>query len=171
MRNRLLRLAELGKIAPPATEYQGRVLAELRKNGFYHELVTRIRHIVETNIPRDSCLLVVSKGDDELVEFDARSALHFPQSLDGRYAGHHPANSIDAIQQLESLKRKGCQYFLFPQTSFWWLDYYKALQSHLQNEYRRILNDPYCIVYQLSDGDARLRKRARSRRDARIRAR
>jgi 2-polyprenyl-3-methyl-5-hydroxy-6-metoxy-1,4-benzoquinol methylase/glycosyltransferase involved in cell wall biosynthesis len=162
MRDRLNTLAELGKIAAPEVQFKAEVQPEKGMNGSYHHLVDRIREIVESAVPRDSCVLVVSKGDDNLTEFKARSALHFPQSPDGRYAGHHPADSNGAIQQLETLRIEGGQFLLFPQTSFWWLDYYKELQSHLRTNYRKVWDDSDCIIYRLSSKktNGRSRKRA-----------
>jgi hypothetical protein len=150
MHDRLLTLVELGRIAAPNLPSRAEVHPEKGMNGSYRHLVDRIREIVESAVPRDSCVLVVSKGDDDLTEFNARNALHFPQSPDGRYAGHHPADSNGAIQQLEALRGQGGQFLLFPQTSFWWLDYYKELQSHLRTKYRKVWDDSDCIIYRLS---------------------
>jgi hypothetical protein len=156
MRDRLLRLAELGRVALPIGERQEDVQPERRKNGLYSQLVSRIRRVVEAEIPQDSRVLVVSRGDNQLVEFDERDGVHFPQMEDGRYAGHHPADDKEAIQRLEALRDKGCRYLLFPQTAFWWLDYYKDLESHLQSQHRRIWSDPDCIIYRLSKSNGKM---------------
>ena len=50
---------------------------------------------------------------------------------DGTYAGHHPADSAEAIAHLEALRAKGAEYIVFPQTALWWLDYYDALRELL----------------------------------------
>jgi hypothetical protein len=170
MRDRLLRLADLGKISGSAGDVQLRPGRVQRSNGFYRELVTRVREAAESKIPRGSSVLVVSKGDPTLVDLKDRTAFHFPQAPDGRYAGHHPADSNDAIQQLEELKNKGARYLLFPQTSFWWLDYYADLQSHLQNQYWQIWSDPDCIIYQLSEESPNRRGRVSARTSAKKRS-
>jgi hypothetical protein len=149
MRDRLLRLVELGKISGSVGDVQPDV-KRARRNGLYRQLVNRIRKAAESKIPRGSSVLVVSKGDENLMDLKGRTASHFPQAPDGQYAGYYPADSNDAIQQLEALKKKGARYLLFPQTSYWWLDYYADLQSHLQRRYRRIWSNPDCIIYQLS---------------------
>jgi 2-polyprenyl-3-methyl-5-hydroxy-6-metoxy-1,4-benzoquinol methylase/glycosyltransferase involved in cell wall biosynthesis len=163
MRDRLIRIAEMGKIAAPIIDYPDEAEADRSGNGFYHDLVERIRQTVDKTIPSDSRVLVVSKGDDELLQFGKRTAFHFPQTAEGKYAGYHPANGTDAIQQIERLKDQGCNYLLLPQTSFWWLDYYKELQSHLQNEHRKVWSDSDCIIYQLSPKSTGLVQRIRER--------
>ena len=42
-------------------------------------------------IPRNATVLVVSRGDEELLRIGPRRALHFPQDEFGRYAGYPPA--------------------------------------------------------------------------------
>ena len=53
-------------------------------------------------------MLVVSNGDDELLELGAeRRGWHFPQMEDGTYAGYHPADSAEAIAHCEALRGAG----------------------------------------------------------------
>ena len=66
------------------------------------------------------------------------------------YAGHYPADSSEAITQLEALRAKGAEYLLLPDTAFWWLDDYPEFHQHLEANYRRIWTGPSCIIYQLS---------------------
>jgi len=94
---------------------------------------------------------VVSLGDDDLIIFDGREGWHFPQDSEGRYAGYHPANDSEAIQHLEALRSKGGEYFLLPQTSFWWLDHYTGLRSHLKHRYHSVWSDSDCIIYSLAE--------------------
>ena len=39
---------------------------------------------------------------------------HFPQLNNGEYAGHHPADSQAAIEQVRSLAARGAQYLIVP---------------------------------------------------------
>jgi SAM-dependent methyltransferase len=121
------------------------------KNGqTYQELVSRMRQIVNANLPSNSTLLIVSKGDDDLLKIDSQQTGHFPQTEEGWYTGAHPADSSEVISHLESLRSKGGDYLLFPKTAFWWLDYYGDFRHHLDARYQRIWNDDSCIIYQLS---------------------
>jgi hypothetical protein len=115
----------------------------------YEELVKRIREVVRAKLPPDATVLVVSKGDDDLLKFEGRKGWHFPRDKDGTYAGN-PADSARAVAQLEALRAKGGQYLLFPEPAFWWLDHYKEFKQHLDRRYTRVYCDEYCIIYRLS---------------------
>ncbi|HJQ26315.1 MAG TPA: glycosyltransferase, partial [Blastocatellia bacterium] len=51
---------------------------------------------------------------------------------------------------LEALRRRGAEYLLLPSTAFWWLDFYKDFQRHLDSACQRIWADDNCLIYQLS---------------------
>ena len=98
-------------------------------------------------------MVVVSKGDQGLVQLDSVEGWHFPRTADGRYAGHHPADAADAIAHLEQLRAEGANYFLLPSTYFWWLDHYDDLIQHLQSRYRLTAHCPdTCLIYDLTAG-------------------
>jgi hypothetical protein len=102
------------------------------------------------HVPAGAKLLVVSKGDDEVLDLGGRVAQHFPQLEDGVYAGYYPADSGEAIAALEGLRSDGAQFLVFPQTSLWWLDYYKEFAAHLATSYRQVASvDPACVLYDL----------------------
>ncbi len=116
----------------------------------YQELIHQIREVVSTTLPRDATAIVVSKGDNELLKLNDRQAWHFPQTEGGVYAGYYPADSAAAITHLEALRAKGGNFFLLPNTAFWWLDYYQDFRKHLDAYYQRIWSDERCTIYQLS---------------------
>lgn len=116
----------------------------------YLSLVSIIQERVATHIPSEAVVIVVSKGDDELLRFKDRVGWHFPQVPDGRYAGYNPADSRAAIEHLELLRASGGQYFVIPSTAFWWLDHYVDFRRHLEKIYRRVHHDEHCIIYDLS---------------------
>jgi GT2 family glycosyltransferase len=115
----------------------------------YGHLVERVRAAVEENVPAAARVLVVSRGDHELVRFDGHEAAHFPQAGDGGYAGHHPANSADALDQLEGLRARGAEYLVFPPTASWWREHYEAFVAHLDERYERLDADD-CTIYDLA---------------------
>jgi len=45
----------------------------------YHQLVNRIRDVVRTTLPPGARVIVVSKGDEDLLELNGRRGWHFPQ--------------------------------------------------------------------------------------------
>ena len=65
-------------------------------------------------LPAGARVLVVSRGDEDIVDFARHRGEHFPQAEDGRYAGHHPADSAEAIAHLEALREAGAEYLVIP---------------------------------------------------------
>jgi GT2 family glycosyltransferase len=114
----------------------------------YQQLRQRIRSSVMSQLPVEAKILVVSKGDEELLKLEGRKGWHFPQSEDGRYANIYPANSAEAIAQLEALRAKGAEYLLIPKPAFWWLDYYAEFKRHLERHYHTMVQDEEtCLIY------------------------
>jgi GT2 family glycosyltransferase/glycosyltransferase involved in cell wall biosynthesis len=121
----------------------------------YEKLRQRIRETVRKTIPPDATVVVVSKGDSALLDLHGRTAWHFPQTPKGAYAGHHPADSSEAIRHLEELRARGAQYLLFPQTAFWWLDHYKEFKHYLAGRYRVVAHsEDLCCVFVLKESPA-----------------
>jgi glycosyltransferase involved in cell wall biosynthesis len=61
----------------------------------------------------------------------------------------YPADGAEAIEQLETLKRKGGEFLLVPRKHFSWLEDYKGLKEHLDRQYRIIQDDNICRIYDL----------------------
>jgi glycosyltransferase involved in cell wall biosynthesis len=117
----------------------------------YQDMILRVQEVVRRTLPPDATVIVVSKGDRELLDLDGRTAWHFPQREDGIYAGYYPSDSATAIAHLEALQAKGGQYLLFPETAFWWLDHYKAFKEHLESRSRPVAHeDDTCLIFDLS---------------------
>ncbi len=107
----------------------------------YHQLRSRIRDAVEQRLPANARVLVVSRGDAELLSLLGSHCSHFPQDRTGEYAGFHPRDSHDCIQHLESLRSRGAEYLLLPQTARWWLEHYRDFDEHLRKRYSLVLDD------------------------------
>jgi hypothetical protein len=116
----------------------------------YERMTLRIREVVGKALPPEATVLVVSRGDDALLELDSRRALHFPPSREGTWAGYHPATSEDAVTQLEEMRAAGGEFLVLPSTGLWWLDYYSAFGEHLERNYTVVVRDTEtCIIYRL----------------------
>ena len=126
---------------------------EASSNLGYGNLVERVRSEVDDRLPADARVLVVSRGDRELIRLGEREAAHFPQNGNGEYAGHHPADSEDAIAELERLREAGAEYLLIPATSRWWLDHYRPFAGHLAR--RRRVSTPSCEIFDLRGSQPR----------------
>ena len=107
-------------------------------------------------VPARSTVIVVSKGDDALLDLGGRSAWHFPQGKDGVYAGYYPANNAEAITHLEWLHGKGGEFLVFPKTAFWWLEEYADFKRHLESRYRIVSRQADgCIIFHCGSGPIR----------------
>jgi hypothetical protein len=116
----------------------------------YEEVVKRIQEVVPTKLPRDATVLVVSKGDDDLLKLEGLKGWHFPQDEQGNYAGHNPGDSKEAIDHLKKLRDKGAEFLLLPEPYFWWLKEYKEFKRYLDDHCAPVYDDQYCIIYRLS---------------------
>lgn len=116
----------------------------------YAELRRRVIELIRLTVPRGSTALVVSKGDEELLETPSRRAWHFPRAINGQYAGCYPGSDDEAISHLTTLHNQGAEFLVVPSTSFWWLDYYEGLTTHLQ-EHHRVASylENVGVIYQL----------------------
>jgi hypothetical protein len=112
-----------------------------RPNPRYEREAEHLRETVKAAVPAGATVLVISRGDDSLLELNGRHALHFPQADDGGWAGHHPSDSEEAIRHLEVLRDGGAEYLVVPSTYRWWLDYYGDLREHLDSRYEAVVSD------------------------------
>jgi GT2 family glycosyltransferase len=125
-----------------------------RVSSDYERLRERIHKTIASQLPAGTIVLVVSKGDDELLNFHAHCGWHFPQLPDGTYSGYHPADGTDAVTQLEDLRKKGADYLLIPSTSSWWLQYYSDLTRHLEKHCPRVATaEDTCAIFSLREKD------------------
>ncbi len=136
--------------APPSVDAPGSTNGHRPRRYRYPEVRSRIREVVDAELPTGSVVAVVSRGDDNLLHLGPRRGWHFPRTEAGVYAGCYPADSGEAIAQVEEVRRRGADYLLFPSTAFWWLGFYGDLQKHLETRYPCICSDPCCLIFQLS---------------------
>jgi len=136
----------------PTSQAADEVLVRLGAHIQEPELQPRLRMLVRAVLPRDATVIVVSRGDAELMELDGRRAWHFPQTPEGWYAGYHPADSAEAIAHLEALRAKGGDFLLFPSTALWWLEYYVEFKEHLERHYRSVVRqEDACVIFALRE--------------------
>ena len=102
-----------------------------RQTASYEYMVERLRLLVDQHVPADATVLVASRGDAGLLQLGRRSARHFPQTDEGEYAGHHPADGSAAVSALDRLTSSASAYFIVPAVCGWWLERYPELVSYL----------------------------------------
>jgi GT2 family glycosyltransferase len=116
----------------------------------YQSLRERIRKTVRNCLPQGASVAVISKGDDELLQFDGRVGWHYPQGESGCYANVYPAHSEEATAKLEALRARGAGFLLIPKPAFWWLEYYSQFKDHLERQYPLSVRDSEtCLVFNL----------------------
>jgi GT2 family glycosyltransferase len=121
----------------------------------YQNLRDQVVQRITSDLPSDATVVVVSKGDEELLRLGGRRGWHFPQLEDGSYAAVYPANSAEAIAHLESLRAKRAGFLVIPKPAFWWLEYYRDFKKHLESRYHAVFNDDEtCFVIDLRGGHA-----------------
>jgi glycosyltransferase involved in cell wall biosynthesis len=118
----------------------------------YDEMILMLRETVRAALPDKARVLVVSKGDPELLKLDNHITGHFPQDANSAYPGYYPRDSTDAIRHLENLRAEKADYLLFPDTASWWLDHYREFRQHLERNYTLVRhNAGVCTIFALRD--------------------
>jgi GT2 family glycosyltransferase len=114
----------------------------------YVEVVREVRESLRRELPDGATVLVVSKGDERLLEAAELRAWHFPRLPDGSWSGHHPADGAEVLAGLEELAAQGAEYIAFPAPMLWWLDFYEELAERLDG--RSVLRNDACAIYSLA---------------------
>jgi glycosyltransferase involved in cell wall biosynthesis len=126
----------------------------------YAELIRQVRERVHSEVPAGANVLIATRGDDAFLALDGRSGWHFPREPDGKYAGYYPADTDAAIEHIEELRNQGATHLVLPRPSFWWLDHYKGLRTHLDAAYREVRSDEQAVIYELAGEGAPLQASA-----------
>jgi hypothetical protein len=112
----------------------------------------QVRVVVGEQVPAGAIVLVVSKGDEELLELGEAIGWHFPQLPDGTYAGSYPATGQEVVDQLQELQRRGAGYLVLPEPAFWWLEYYREVATYLGERAQLVHGDDQVRLYRLEGG-------------------
>jgi glycosyltransferase involved in cell wall biosynthesis len=107
----------------------------------YGELAGRLRIVAGRSLDVGRTVLVVSKGDDDLLDLGPHRGEHFPQTPDGQYLGWHPPDGADVVSRLGAQRRRGAHYLVLPATSGWWLDHYPEMRAELDTHYRLVVRE------------------------------
>jgi hypothetical protein len=131
---------------------------EAANERWHRQLARDIRQVVQTALPRDAKVVVVSENVDALLELgEQREGWHFPHVPGGTAHGDNPQDSAAAIAQLEGLREEGAQFLLFPEPARWWLEEngYKEFQQYLNRHFRCVVDwkgtESVCIIFNLRE--------------------
>jgi len=120
---------------------------EIARHVDYLALVDRVRRAVCNRVPRRARVLVIGRGDDQLLQLFGRRAAHFPQDALGDFAGEYPADDAAAVADLNGLVAAGWDHLIIPATSLWWLDHYSQFSIHLHREWHAVHRDmDSCVI-------------------------
>jgi len=122
---------------------------EARWAAEYARQVAAARSAVAAHVPSGSRVLVLSGGDDDLVDLPGRCGWHFPRTEEGWHAGSHPASGGDAVLQLESLRSGGAEWLLVPAPSLYWLRSYPEFADYLRRRGREAQHDADLVLFDL----------------------
>jgi hypothetical protein len=122
----------------------------LRVQLWRRQVIEEVQAFVAGTLPAGADVLIISRGDEEIVDLPGHRGGHFPQTGEGTYAGFHPADSSEAIAHLEELRRDGAQFLVVPATASWWLEHYRAFAEHLERRHARIAeSEDHYVVFAL----------------------
>ena len=107
----------------------------------YRDLVRDIRDVVGRVVPAGGNVMVVSKGDNNLLQFEGRTGFHFPETGTGVYAGYHPATALPRSRRWTRESTGGAS------TPFSWhvavvARSLRRVPAHLDARYPRLWSDP-----------------------------
>ena len=118
-----------------------------RRGPRYDGEIASVRALVESSVPREAAVLVVSRGDDALLALGSRRAAHFPQDERGAFAGHYPADAAAALAQLATARAGGAEFLVIPATAAWWLTHYAEFGSYLRENCRVVAEENAATIF------------------------
>jgi hypothetical protein len=124
-----------------------------RPDEAYRAAQARFRELVAGSAAPGERVLVVSRGDDGLLDIPSVRADHFPSAPGGGWAGHHPADSAEVLAMLGEEQNRGARYLAIPAMSSWWLRHYDDLVDHLESSAETRAGDSSIgLLYDLGGG-------------------
>src|SRR5438128_8266059 len=120
----------------PLREHRTKTAAQGRR------LASLLRQTVDKLLPANAKVLILSKGDENLLRLNTCRGAHFPQDPSGRHARYCPASSSAAIAHLEALRFKGAEYLVVPAPASAWFETYPEFKRHLERRYALIDQTP-----------------------------
>lgn len=145
----VFKIAEIRLLVPTADHAR---LLEQYRDVPYRITLTQLREAVRQKVPEGATVLVVTRGNDELLQFERRQGWHFLRDKQGGHAGN-PSDGKQAIKELEEHKTQGARYLLIPEDSRWWLTHqlYKEFADHLEKSGKRIHDGKHGVLFELSE--------------------
>jgi hypothetical protein len=123
---------------------------EAGRPGPHDTLGARVRRLVGGLVGDDDLVVVLSRGDESLLDLGTGRARHLPATADGTYCRDYPATGAAAVALVENARAGGATHLLVPAPACWWLTHYPALRRHLDRYYRAVAGaDDTGVLYDL----------------------
>jgi len=90
--------------------------------------------------PPEVLVIVPDDGNPTAIYYSRRKGWHL----------FEPAESREAIEEIEGLRKEGAGYLIFTENKFWWLEYYSELRKYLDAHYRRVRETDSYIIFDLT---------------------
>lgn len=132
------------------TDFYAREPGRLSLADVVSQRETRCREQLHGTIPDGATYILVDELQTRLGADGARTSLPFLEH-DGEYWGH-PNDDVQAIAELERMRRSGCTHIVFAWPAFWWLDCYDAFTRHLRDHYDCVLENDLLVGFDLRAG-------------------
>jgi hypothetical protein len=111
-------------------------------------LLRNIRAIATGLLPADSTVVVAAGGDWRLLNLQNLATVELVAGDVGPDEAGFDGGAI--VAQLESHRRRGARYLLFPKTAEWWLERYAALRLHVAMNCSLVTEQRHvCSLYEL----------------------
>src|SRR5215207_944051 len=114
-----------------------------------HEQVQSFRALIEAHLPERATVLVVTKGDADLLKVGNRESWHFPRRPDGKWLGHHPKSDEAASAMLEEMRAAGAEFLCFPRDERWWLKRYDRFRRYLECGHSAIARTEEGVIFDI----------------------
>ncbi len=139
----------LARLAPilEGTRYGAKVGAAAATDADWEAVLVRAADAVRRVVSADACVGAVTKWDPTLLTLSGRRGRNYPDRR--RCTDGYPRDGAAAVAHLEDMRREGLSHLVLPSASFWWLDHYPALATHLGDRAVRLWADEDCLIYDL----------------------
>jgi glycosyltransferase involved in cell wall biosynthesis len=119
-----------------------------RWSSWPHEVDAFLKE-VETVTPTLARSIVIGKAELGMAPVADEDGAPFLEA-DGQYWGL-PADSSQAIGELERMRAEGFSTLILAWPCFWWRDFYQSFYRHLDVTYPMLMATPRSIIYDLTD--------------------
>jgi len=122
-------------------------IEEWKKTSWHHRMYLSVQEIKDC-IPDGDVFVLADEGNWATGGSVAgRSALPFPEH-NCEYWGR-PPDDATAIGELERQRKAGASFLVVAWQAFWWLEYYRDLQTYLLSHFRRVLENERLVVFDI----------------------